>query len=161
GYGRPPGRRYLAVATAPDATMNNGKQALLAQLERRGIHDKAALAAFAEVPREAFVGIALAEFAYDDAPLPIEEGQTISQPYIVALMTEAMRLQPDDVVLEIGTGSGDAAAILSRIVRQVYSVERHQSLIRIAEERLRKLGYDNVCVLCGDGTLGWPEHAPF
>ncbi|MEX2365153.1 MAG: protein-L-isoaspartate(D-aspartate) O-methyltransferase, partial [Pseudohongiellaceae bacterium] len=106
-------------------------------------------------------GIDLAEFAYDDSPLPIEEGQTISQPYIVALMTEAMQLKPDDTVLEIGSGSGYAAAVLSRVVKQVYTIERHQGLTRIARQRLEKLHYDNVELRCGDGTLGWPEHAPF
>jgi protein-L-isoaspartate(D-aspartate) O-methyltransferase len=93
--------------------------------------------------------------------LPIGEGQTISQPYIVALMTEALELTPDDRVLEIGTGSGYAAAVLSRIARQVYTVERHSSLARAAEARFRRLGYDNIQVHVGDGTLGWVEHAPY
>jgi protein-L-isoaspartate(D-aspartate) O-methyltransferase len=143
------------------ARLKDDKHALLHLLERRGIRDKAVLEAIADVPREEFVGMALADFAYDDAPLPIEEGQTISQPYIVALMTEAMRLQPAHRVLEIGTGSGYAAAVLSRIVKQVYTIERHEGLIRIAERRFRKLGYGNVSIRHGDGTQGWPEHAPF
>src|SRR5688572_5120892 len=126
------------------AKLKDDKQVLLRLLERRGIQDKAVLDAIEEVPREEFVGMALAEFAYDDSPLPIEEGQTISQPYIVALMTEAMQLQPGHKVLEIGTGSGYAAAVLSRIVDHVYTIERHQGLIHIAERRFRKLGYDNV-----------------
>ena len=130
-------------------------------LKRRGISDPAVLDAMDTVPRDQFVGLDLAEFAYDDTPLPIEEGQTISQPYIVALMTEALQLRPTDSVLEIGTGSGYAAAILSRVAGRVYTVERHRSLAHQAETRLQQLGYDNVEVLCGDGTLGWPEHAPY
>lgn len=137
------------------------KEAFLNLLKRRGITDQAVLGAMATVPREQFVGMDLAEFAYDDSPLPIEEGQTISQPYIVALMTQALQLEPDDKVLEIGTGSGYAAAVLSRVVKQVYTVERHEALVNIARHRLDNLGYDNVAILCGDGTLGWPEHAPF
>jgi len=137
------------------------KQAFLDLLKKRGIQDKRVLEAMATVPREAFVGLDLAELAYDDSPLPIENGQTISQPYIVALMTEAMQLRPSDTVLEIGTGSGYAAAVLSRIVKQVYTIERHRGLAEQARERLSSLGYDNVSVRCGDGTLGWPEHAPF
>ena len=135
--------------------------AFLRLLKNRGISDLAVLDAMAMVPRERFVGLDLAEFAYDDTPLPIEEGQTISQPYIVALMTEALHLGPTDSVLEVGTGSGYAAAVLSRVAQQVYTIERHRSLAHQAESRLHKLGYDNVRVLCGDGTLGWPEHAPY
>lgn len=137
------------------------KQRFLEVLIQRGIRDKEVLEAMETVPREVFIAHDLAEFAYDDRPLPIEEGQTISQPYIVALMAEAMHLRPADTVLEIGTGSGYAAAVLSRIVKKVYTVERHRVLANLAEERLAKQGYDNVMVLCGDGTLGWPEHAPF
>ena len=135
--------------------------AFLRLLKNRGIRDQPVLDAMAMVPREHFVGLDLAEFAYDDTPLPIEEGQTISQPYIVALMTEALHLGPTDSVLEVGTGSGYAAAVLSRVAQQVYTIERHRSLAHQAESRLHKLGYDNVKVLCGDGTLGWPEHAPY
>jgi protein-L-isoaspartate(D-aspartate) O-methyltransferase len=130
-------------------------------LKPRGIADPRVLAAFGEVPREAFVPPELVENAYDDRPLPIEEDQTISQPYIVALMAEALRLKPGDAVLEIGAGSGYAAAILSRVARQVYTIERHALLADTARDRLARLGYDNVEVRCGDGTLGWPEHAPF
>jgi protein-L-isoaspartate(D-aspartate) O-methyltransferase len=130
-------------------------------LKKRGISDEAVLKAMAIVPREQFVGLDLAEFAYDDTPLPIEEGQTISQPYIVALMSEALQLKPEDTVLEVGTGSGYAAAVLSRVAGKVYTIERHRSLAHQAQVRLRKLGYRNVEVLCGDGTLGWPEHAPY
>ncbi|MBL3557066.1 MULTISPECIES: protein-L-isoaspartate(D-aspartate) O-methyltransferase [Marinobacter] len=141
--------------------LREDKQVFLHTLVRRGIMDQRVLEAMKEVPREAFVGQDQAGFAYDDRPLQIEEGQTISQPYIVALMTEAMQLKPDDTVLEIGTGSGYAAAVLSRIAKKVFTVERHRLLANLAQERLAKQGYNNVTVLCGDGTLGWPEHSPF
>ncbi|MEP1214948.1 MAG: protein-L-isoaspartate(D-aspartate) O-methyltransferase [Marinobacter sp.] len=141
--------------------LRKDKQEFLDTLVRRGIKDQRVLDAMKGVPREAFVGPDQAESAYDDRPLQIEEGQTISQPYIVALMTEAMQLKPNDTVLEIGTGSGYAAAVLSRVVKKVFTVERHQLLANLAQERLAKQGYNNVKVLCGDGTLGWPEHSPF
>ncbi|HSG89317.1 MAG TPA: protein-L-isoaspartate(D-aspartate) O-methyltransferase [Pseudomonadales bacterium] len=134
---------------------------LLEVLKRRGIRDPRVLDAMATVPREQFVGLDLAEFAYDDTPLPIEEGQTISQPYIVALMTEALELTPDDHVLEVGTGSGYAAAVLSRVAGTVVTIERHQALAHLARQRLEALHYDNVSVCYGDGTLGWPEEAPY
>lgn len=127
----------------------------------RGVCDHAVLAAMRQVPREAFVAGELAEFAYEDAPLPIEAGQTISQPYIVALMTAALELEPSHRVLEVGTGSGYAAAILSRVAAEVYTIERHGELAAAAERRMRELGYDNVHVLHGDGTRGWEEHAPY
>jgi len=131
------------------------------QIAARGVADRAVLAAMASVPREEFLPPELAEFAYEDHPLPIASGQTISQPYIVALMTAALQLRGDERVLEIGTGSGYAAAILGRCAREVYSVERHAELAESAAARLRELGFDNVHVLHGDGTLGWREHAPF
>jgi protein-L-isoaspartate(D-aspartate) O-methyltransferase len=137
------------------------KEAFIRMLRRQGIRDETVLKAMANVPREKFVGINLLEFAYDDSPLPIEEGQTISQPYIVALMTEALMLKPGDRVLEVGTGSGYAAAVLGEVADEVYTVERHESLAHQASVRLKELNYDNVHVLCGDGTLGWPEHAPY
>jgi len=130
-------------------------------LAARGIRDRAVLEAMRTVPREAFLPPELAEFAYEDAPLPIAQGQTISQPYIVALMTEALALKPGDRALEIGTGSGYAAAVLGRVAREVYTVERHGELAETAAARLRALGFDNVHVLHGDGTLGWAEHAPY
>jgi protein-L-isoaspartate(D-aspartate) O-methyltransferase len=130
-------------------------------LKPRGIADPRVLAAFETVPREAFVPPELAENAYDDRPLPIEADQTISQPYIVALMAESLALSPGDVVLEIGAGSGYAAAILSRVAHKVYTIERHAVLAETARDRLARLGHDNVEVRCGDGTLGWSEHAPF
>ncbi len=137
------------------------KEAFINLLRRRGIDDAAVLKAMATVPRETFVGLSLAEFAYDDTPLPIGQGQTISQPYMVALMIEAMGLQPGDRVLEIGTGSGYAAAVLSRVADHVYTIERHPALAETARERFAELEYDNIEVLCGDGTLGWPDHAPY
>jgi protein-L-isoaspartate(D-aspartate) O-methyltransferase len=131
------------------------------QIRARGVSDPRVLAAMEAVPREAFLPQELAELAYDDRPLPIEVGQTISQPYIVALMTEALRLRPEEDVLEIGTGSGYAAAVLAGIARRVYTIERHAELADSARERLARLGYHNVEVRLGDGTLGWPERAPF
>jgi protein-L-isoaspartate(D-aspartate) O-methyltransferase len=127
----------------------------------RGVRSELVLNAMRTVPREAFLPERLSEFAYDDAPLPIEEGQTISQPYIVAFMAEALALQDGEKVLEIGTGSGYAAAILSEIAREVYTVERIGQLAEKAAATLADLGYDNVHVLHGDGTKGWPEHAPY
>lgn len=131
------------------------------QIIARGIRDAAVLQAMLAVPREAFVAPAYVDQAYVDGPLPIGEGQTISQPYIVALMTEALKLSASDRVLEIGTGSGYAAAVLSCIVEHVYTVERIQSLATAADQRLQALGYTNVQVRYANGTLGWPEQAPF
>jgi protein-L-isoaspartate(D-aspartate) O-methyltransferase len=130
-------------------------------LVARGVRDPAVLEAMRTVPREAFLPAEMAEFAYEDAPLPIAQGQTISQPYIVALMTAALALRPGDRVLEIGTGSGYAAAILGRVAREVYTIERHGELADTAAARLRDLGFHNVHVLHGDGTLGWAAHAPY
>jgi protein-L-isoaspartate(D-aspartate) O-methyltransferase len=130
-------------------------------LKARGIKDRAVLQAMEEVPREAFLPESMAEFAYEDSPLPIGQGQTISQPYIVAVMTELLELSKDARVLEIGTGSGYAAAILSRIAAQVYTIERYEDLAEAAENRFRRLGYDNIHVLRSDGTFGWPEHSPY
>lgn len=131
------------------------------QLMGRGISDSAVLAAMRQVPREEFVDPGMRELAYEDHPLPIAKGQTISQPFIVAYMTEALELTGSDRVLEVGTGSGYAAAVLSRIVDRVYSVERLEELAEDARRRLERLGYGNVVVLVGDGSLGWPEHAPY
>ena len=131
------------------------------QIAKRGVQDRHVLDAMRKVPREAFVGEGLEEFAYEDAPLPIEEGQTISQPYIVALMTEAAEVKPGDRVLDVGTGSGYAAAVLSRIAGEVYAIERHHVLVESAKRRFEQLGYRNIKIRHGDGTLGWPEAAPF
>jgi protein-L-isoaspartate(D-aspartate) O-methyltransferase len=130
-------------------------------LKRRGIDQPAILDAFREVPREAFIAPDLAHLAYGDHPLPIEAGQTISQPYIVGLMIEAAGIKPGDKVLEIGAGSGYAAAVISRIAGQVIGIERKHDLVEVARKRLRALGYDNVAIVEGDGTMGCPEEAPF
>ncbi|MFO7661621.1 MAG: protein-L-isoaspartate(D-aspartate) O-methyltransferase [Chloroflexota bacterium] len=143
-------------------TIERKREAMVAnQLERRGIRDEAVRAAVRRVERDRFVPRALVEFAYEDTPLPIEEEQTISQPFIVALMAEMLELKPGDRVLEVGTGSGYAAAILAEIVDEVYTVERHESLAKSARKRLEELGYDNIYVRHGDGTKGWPDEAPF
>ncbi len=137
------------------------KQMIDYQLAARGLHDQTVLDAVNAVPREEFVPTDLVEFAYSDSPLPIAASQTISQPYIVALMTAALELKPQDRVLEVGTGSGYAAAVLAQIASQVYTIERHKILADSARKRLQELGYHNIQVLYGDGTLGWPQHAPF
>lgn len=130
-------------------------------LQARGIADPLVLAAMGKVPREAFVPEHLTEFAYEDSALPIEAGQTISQPYIVARMIELLELEPGDRVLEVGAGSGYAAAILSRIAREVYAIERHEELANEARERLERLGYTNARIIWADGTKGLPDQAPF
>lgn len=131
------------------------------QLRRRGIGEPDILDAFRAVPREKFVSEEYARLAYGDHPLPIEAGQTISQPYIVALMIEAAGIKPGDKVLEIGAGSGYAAAVISRIAGKVIAIERQHDLVEVAGERLRRLGYDNVEIIEGDGTRGCRDHAPF
>jgi protein-L-isoaspartate(D-aspartate) O-methyltransferase len=131
------------------------------QLASRGIRDPRVLKAMREVPREAFVESGFEEFAYEDGALPIAEEQTISQPYIVALMTEAAELKPTDTLLEVGTGSGYAAAIASRLAKFVHTIERHPTLAATAQQRLREGGYGNVAAHIGDGTRGLPQHAPF
>src|SRR5919109_1343481 len=131
------------------------------QIAARGVRDPRVLEAMHRVPREAFVEPGFEEFAYEDGPLPIGEGQTISQPYIVALMIEAAEVKPGDSVLEVGAGSGYAAAVLGQIADRVYAIERHSSLGKAARQRLKKLGYDNIELRVGDGTWGWPEAAPF
>lgn len=127
----------------------------------RGINDPLVLEAMREVPREYFVPLQFQDRAYEDAPLPIPGGQTISQPYIVAAMIQAVGLQGGERVLDVGTGSGYAAAVLSRISNHVFSIERHVSLAETASQRFLELGYDNITVRHGDGRLGWPEHAPY
>jgi len=137
------------------------RERLVRTLAARGIEDPDILRAFAEVPRHRFLPGAMAEFAYQDIPLPIGEGQTISQPYIVAFMIEAAGVKRGQRVLEVGTGSGYAAAVASRIAGEVYSIERHATLAEGAQTLLGELGYRNVHVLHADGTRGWPEHAPY
>jgi protein-L-isoaspartate(D-aspartate) O-methyltransferase len=130
-------------------------------IARRGITSHTVLDAMRRVPRERFIPHALAEFAYDDTPLPIDEGQTISQPYIVATMVDAAEIGPDDRVLEIGTGSGYGAAVIGCVAGEVWTIERHEPLAMQARRRLAEVGALNVHAVCGDGTLGWPEAAPF
>ncbi len=131
------------------------------QIESRDVRNPRVLAAMRKVPRHLFVPVDRVLAAYDDTPLPIGLGQTISQPYIVAFMTEALELTPQDRVLEVGTGSGYQAAVLAELVRDVYTIEIVQPLAKEAEERLRSLGYKNVHLRIGDGYRGWPEAAPF
>ena len=131
------------------------------QLMPRGIHEERVLAAMAKVPREEFVPQEARPASYTDQPLPIGYGQTISQPFVVAFMTEQLQLKRDDRVLEIGTGSGYQAAILTELVAEVYTIEIIETLAKNAEATLERLGYKNVHVKVGDGYKGWPEHAPF
>ena len=131
------------------------------QIAGRGLRDRHLLAAMREVPRESFVPEKVRDFAYDDSPLPIEAGQTISQPYIVAMMIDAAEVAPGDRVLEIGAGSGYAAAIMGRIAEEVIAIERHKELADLAAGRMRRLGYDNVRIVHGDGSGGLPEEGPY
>ena len=131
------------------------------QLSARGIVDPAVLRAMRRVPREVFVPRELTDQAYSDRPLPIGEGQTISQPFVVAAMAQALQLNPSDRVLEVGAGTGYAAAVLSRIAAQVYAVEIRTQLADLAMQNLEELGYDNVEVRYGNGSVGWLEHAPY
>lgn len=131
------------------------------QIERRGVRDPRVLAAMRKVPRHLFVPVESRAFAYADSPIRIDKGQTISQPYIVGLMTELLQVNPGDKVLEIGTGSGYQAAILGELAGEVYTLERHPELAAKAEDRLAGLGYTHVHVLTADGTLGYPSQAPF
>jgi len=131
------------------------------QLVQRGIRDPRVLAAMARLPRHEFVSPTLRDRAYDDTPLPIAEAQTISQPYIVALMLELLRLDPGDTVLEIGTGSGYQTALLAELAHHVHSIERHPALAAQAQAILDRLGYKRVTLLVADGTLGLPDHVPY
>lgn len=147
----------------PDETQSlNARSAMVAgQLERRGIRDPAVLAAMRDVPREHFVDAPLHD-AYADAALPIQSGQTISQPYIVARMTELLAVGPGSRVLDVGTGSGYQAAVLATLGCEVTSIERHESLAASARQRLARLGYgDRIEIVVGDGSLGWPAGAPW
>jgi protein-L-isoaspartate(D-aspartate) O-methyltransferase len=162
------GLMLLLAGTAPSAPATSEasfaiarEQMVSRQIAARGVRDARVLAALREVPRHRFVPSSQQPYAYEDRPLPIGNGQTISQPYIVALMTELARPAPTDRALEVGTGSGYQAAVLARLVSQVYTIEIVSPLARAAETRLRELGHQNVTVRAGDGYLGWPEHAPF
>lgn len=131
------------------------------QIKARGIYDPKVLDAMLKVPRHEFVPEDMRPYAYEDRPLPIGEGQTISQPYMVALMSQCLELEGSERILEIGAGSGYQAAILAEIAAMVYTIERFPSLLQRAQEVLARLGYTNYEALVGDGTLGWEENAPF
>jgi len=157
-----------AVLLACSSQSNQDDLALAARqrmvkedIQGRGIDDQRVLQAMLKVERHLFVPEPYRPTAYADRPLPIGEGQTISQPYIVALMTSQLHLKPEDRVLEIGTGSGYQAAVLAELTKEVYSIEIVEQLARTAQERLQALGYKNIWVKCGDGFYGWPEHAPY
>jgi len=138
------------------------REAMVAtQIEGRGVKDPRVLAAMRKIPRHIFVQEALWERAYDDHPLPIGEGQTISQPYMVAVMTEALKLKGEEKILEIGTGSGYQTAILAELSEQVFTIERIDLLTKMARRNLDRLGYTNVVFRTGDGTIGWQDQAPF
>jgi len=156
-----PGQAISQSANKKDSFVRVRQRMVRNQLSARGITDQQVLKAMLQVPRHRFVPPAYKRMAYDDRPLPIGHGQTISQPYIVALMTEALALTPEMKVLEIGTGSGYQAAILSLLCKEVYSIEILAPLANEARVTLNELGYDNVKVKTGDGYQGWPEHSPF
>lgn len=148
------------MSTQPDFAQQRGRM-ITDQLQRRNITDPSVLAAMGHIPREQFVTRRYRRHAYSDSPLPIPEGQTISQPYIVAYMIESLHLEPQHRVLEVGTGSGYAAAILSQIVSHVYTIEWYPQLVQLAQKHFTLCGLTNITIKQGDGTLGWPEEAPF
>lgn len=156
-----PGEPQPGVPRPHDPYAAQRERMVREQIESRGIRDAAVLRAMRDVPREWFVPEAHRHLAYEDSPLPIGKSQTISQPYVVAYMIAYLALEPEDRVLEVGSGSGYAAAVISRIAREVYTVERHKQLAAYARERLSAGGFTNVSVQHGDGTKGWPEHAPY
>ena len=151
----------MSSASHPDFYAVACQEMLDSQLRRRGIQDPRVLDAMARMPRHEFVTDIYRAQAYDDHPIPIGEGQSISQPYIVAVTLQALALRPSDIVLEVGTGSGYQTALLAALVLHVYSVERHVDLARQAEGALLRLGYDNATVVAGDGSQGLPDRAPF
>ena len=163
-YQRSAGGNGFHPASAPTAPADPAlrrEEMVERQLRKRGVRDERVLAAMLSVPRHEFVPADLAGEAYGDRPLPIGHGQTISQPFMVAAMAEALRLSGSERVLEIGTGCGYQAAVLSLLGREVHTIEMHEDLAAEAGERLRRLGYNNVLVHVGDGTLGWPDAAPY
>jgi protein-L-isoaspartate(D-aspartate) O-methyltransferase len=153
------------MSTSPNQRLSDpyyfARQRMLSNLRARGIKDELVLKAMASVPRHEFVESALANKAYGDFPLPIPGGQTISQPYMVARMTELLEVTKKDRVLEIGAGSGYQTAVLAQVAGMLWSIERIDELARLARLRMRQFGIDNVYLRCGDGTLGWPEYAPY
>lgn len=156
------GNGFARTKLPPEAELASRRQQMVErQLRKRGIRDERVLAAMLSVPRHQFVPTEFAAEAYADRPLPIGQGQTISQPFMVAAMAEALQLSGAERVLEIGAGSGYQAAVLSLLAREVHAVEMHDELAVSCGERLARLGYGNVHVHVGDGTLGWPDEAPF
>ncbi|WP_319500104.1 protein-L-isoaspartate(D-aspartate) O-methyltransferase [uncultured Draconibacterium sp.] len=151
----------MVSSSQNDAFFNERRKMVELQLKNRGISNEAVLAAFQQVPRHEFVIPEYIKWAYADSPLPIDEGQTISQPYIVAYMTEVLDLKPSDRVLEVGTGSGYQAAILAQLCDSVFTIELFEELNKSATKVFRKLEYNNIYCKVGDGYLGWPEKAPF
>ena len=151
----------IAGAGSPDDLARERRRMVDEQVRARGVDDRRVLTAMEQVPRHRFVPDDMRDAAYDDRPLPIGEGQTISQPYIVGLMTDLLDLKPSDKVLEIGTGSGYQAAVLSRLVAHVYTIEIVKPLGEQARRTLERLGYANIHTRIGDGYKGWPEAAPF
>ena len=152
----------MCLESSPqDAYRNQRIQMVSKQIMARGINDRKILEAFREVPRHKFVLPEYVRFAYNDSPLPIEEGQTISQPFIVAFMTDALNLKQSDRILEVGTGSGYQAAILAQICDSVFTIEIFESLSQKAKSGFEELGYDNIYCKTGDGYEGWPEKSPF
>lgn len=153
---------FMAFNASPSDIFHKKREEMVRyDIEARGIKDKKVLSAMLKVKRHLFVDSSLVDKAYNDHPLPIGEGQTISQPYIVALMTEALSLKGDEKVLEVGTGSGYQAAILAEIVKEVYTIEINKKIYEMAATRLKELGYKNIKVKLGDGYQGWKEYAPF
>jgi protein-L-isoaspartate(D-aspartate) O-methyltransferase len=144
------------MPNTPDDLAAKRERMVTLQIADRGIHDPRVIDAMRQVPRERFVPLGMEAFAYEDFPLSIGEGQTISQPYIVAAMIEAAEIDPGDVILEVGAGSGYAAAVLSRLAARVCAIERHEPLAHQARRRLETLGYGNVELVVGDGSRGWP-----
>ena len=155
------GSAASSVSAQDDVFASRRQEMVETQIKERGITDERVLEAMAKVERHLFVAEELRQKAYKDTPLPIGYGQTISQPYIVAYMTEAARLGPDDTVLEIGTGCGYQAAVLAEIVKEVYTIEILKPLASSAGANLKRLGYDNIDVRCGDGYKGWPGDISF
>jgi len=142
-------------------SLSDRKIRLLAELRAAGIGDEAVLSVLSDIPREEFIPRALRRQAYENAALPINSGQTISQPYIVAYMTEVLNVTKKHIVLEVGTGSGYQAVVLARLCRRLFTVERHLQLLSVAEKIFKKLGIFNITTLFGNGMKGWPEQAPF
>ena len=151
----------MAGNREPDLFLDQRRNMVAVQLRRRGIRDERVLSAIERIPRHEFVAPHLSNRAYDDDPVPIGEGQTVSQPYIVAYMLEALDIAPEHRVLEIGAGTGYQAALLAELARELITVERHQSLAEAARTNLDRLGYRNVAVIRADGTQGWPAAAPY